>query len=38
VKGEIVKQEKEACQLRVITGKKVKLTQEERDAKKREAI
>jgi hypothetical protein len=29
-KGEIVRQVKEACQLRVMTGKKVKLSQEER--------
>lgn len=37
-KAEVVRQEKEACQLRVMTGKKVKLTQEEREARKREAI
>jgi tubulin polyglutamylase TTLL6/13 len=29
-KAEVVKHEKEACQLRVMTGKKVKLTPEER--------
>ena len=37
-KNEIIKQEKEACQMRVMTGKKVKLTQEEREAKKKEVI
>ena len=37
-KGEVVRQVKEACQQRVITGKKIKLTPEEREAKKREVI
>lgn len=37
-KAEVLKQQKEACQLRVITGKKAKLTAEEREARKKEAI
>ena len=37
-KNQIVKMQKEACQQRVITGKKVKLTPEERENKKIQAV
>ena len=37
-RDEVIRQQKEACQLRVTTGKKPKLTPEERGARKREAI
>ena len=37
-KNQLIKIQKEACQLRVMTGKKVKLTVEERQAKKKELI
>jgi tubulin polyglutamylase TTLL6/13 len=37
-KTEIIRQQKEACQLRVMTGKKVKLSLEERELKKKDLI
>jgi tubulin polyglutamylase TTLL6/13 len=37
-RNEILRQQKDACQLRVITGKKVKLSAEERTTMKLEAV
>ena len=37
-RDEVVRQQREACQLRVTTGKRPKLTLEERETRKKEAV